>query len=378
MATTKTNDCTTEVISSSPRDKSLPLALKPLIPPIKITCTNFNGARNYQLASPSYTEIPIQIIDLTGNDDEDEDEDDDNILDMVEKFSDNHNLFKTSSPVVKSFFDKSYMLSSNLFNASSSTPVKSPLPSLTPNFSPASISRHVLNGFPSNSVKTSKVHKEVDSVITNVGQDHPFYKLLFNWQRQLSKKKNNEGPIFVENLFDDTLPPSSFEYITTSIYRKGVPPESSLALIGCMCSDCKTSRNCCPHMAGCRPAYTVTGKVKVDKGKPIYECNFMCMCDHSCINRVVQKGRKFPACIFRTPDGRGWGVKTCITLKKGMFVTEYIGEIISSEEAERRGEKYDKEGSTYLFDLDFDEDQSDFTIDAGHYGNISHFFNHSV
>lgn len=37
---------------------------------------------------------------------------------------------------------------------------------------------------------------------------------------------------------------------------------------------------------------------------------------------------------------------------------------------------YDRQGSTYLFDLDYVEDV--YTVDAAHQGNISHFVNHSV
>lgn len=36
---------------------------------------------------------------------------------------------------------------------------------------------------------------------------------------------------------------------------------------------------------------------------------------------------------------------------------------------------YDKQGITYLFDLDYVVDV--YTIDAAHYGNVSHFVNHS-
>jgi len=38
----------------------------------------------------------------------------------------------------------------------------------------------------------------------------------------------------------------------------------------------------------------------------------------------------------------GWGLFTKHTLKKGDFVHEYVGEVISQEEAERRGVIYDK------------------------------------
>ena len=57
----------------------------------------------------------------------------------------------------------------------------------------------------------------------------------------------------------------------------------------------------------------------------------------------------------------------------------YVVQVITSEEAERRGQKYDAEGMTYLFDLDYDDmDDCHFTVDAGFYGNVSHFVNHSV
>jgi len=39
---------------------------------------------------------------------------------------------------------------------------------------------------------------------------------------------------------------------------------------------------------------------------------------------------------------------------------------------------YDANGMTYLFDLDYHDAEPLFTVDAGVYGNISHFVNHSV
>ena len=34
-------------------------------------------------------------------------------------------------------------------------------------------------------------------------------------------------------------------------------------------------------------------------------------------------------------------------------LVQYVGEVITSDEAESRGKKYDADGRTYLFDLDF-------------------------
>ena len=66
------------------------------------------------------------------------------------------------------------------------------------------------------------------------------------------------------------------------------------------------------------------------------------------------------------------------SIRKDQFVTEYVGELITNKEAEERGKRYDAVGQTYLFDLDFDERDCQYTLDGKNYGNISHFINHSV
>lgn len=216
-----------------------------------------------------------------------------------------------------------------------------------------------------------------------------YKELLLNWQHELNKQRDGTDEfIIVENLFDRVPPPPDFTYISSNHYSVGVPdpssPEVSSSLCGCECyslgKKCGTrsATFCCPSMACAAFAYTRAGKVRVPPGTPIYECNSKCSCPPDCGNKVVQHGRKVPLCIFRTENGRGWGVKTMQPIRAHSFLTEYVGEVISSEEAERRGHLYDKQGTTYLFDLDFDDDNSEFTIDATKEGNVSHFFNHSV
>lgn len=210
---------------------------------------------------------------------------------------------------------------------------------------------------------------------------------LMEWQYELNKQRDGtDDIIFVENELDMVPPPTDFNYVCSNVYTEGVPnpshPEISSSLCGCECYNLgrkcgPKSEYCCAHMAGSRYAYTPAGKVKVPPGTPIYECNAECSCPSDCSNRIVQLGRKMPLCIFRT-NGRGWGVKTIEPVKPNTFVTEYVGEVITNEEAERRGKKCDAEGITYLFDLDFEDENSAFTVDAAGYGNISHFFNHSV
>lgn len=50
--------------------------------------------------------------------------------------------------------------------------------------------------------------------------------------------------------------------------------------------------------------------------------------------------------LFKTKH-RGWGVKARHDIVMGQFVCEYVGELITDEEADER------EDDSYLFDLDY-------------------------
>jgi hypothetical protein len=71
-------------------------------------------------------------------------------------------------------------------------------------------------------------------------------------------------------------------------------------------------------------------------------------------------------------QGAGWGIFTKNSLKRGDFIAEYVGEVISQEEADRRGHIYDKKDMSYLFNL-----TSETCIDACRKGNKTKFMNHS-
>lgn len=197
------------------------------------------------------------------------------------------------------------------------------------------------------------------------------------WQEEMNKKAVEEAALSVVNEVDLECPPAGFVYVNDYVPSEGIiipddPP------IGCDCTACngRTGRNCCAAQS--LFAYKGHRRVNVPQGTPIYECNKRCKCDPDhCRNRVVQRGRIVPLCIFRTSDGRGWGVRTMRKIHAGEFVCEYVGEVISFEEAERRGKGYDTEGRTYLFDLDFNSHDFPYTVDAATYGNVSHFINHS-
>ncbi|CAG5118021.1 unnamed protein product [Candidula unifasciata] len=205
-------------------------------------------------------------------------------------------------------------------------------------------------------------------------------RALKAWQDKLNSisRGYDPAPLAVENNVDLEGPPEDFIYINERKEGPGVVIPKD-PLIGCDCEDCYQNRKgCCVVAAGSVLAYYKSnGRLRVSQGVPIYECNIRCKCGPDCMNRVVQKGRKVKICIFRTPNGRGWGVKTLQKVKKGAFIMEYVGEVITNEEAERRGKEYDAVGRTYLFDLDFHDDDAPYSVDAGTHGNAAHFINHS-
>ena len=201
---------------------------------------------------------------------------------------------------------------------------------------------------------------------------------LREWERNINKICSDPVPLQVENTVDLAKPPTNFIYINDYLPGKGISiPKDPLA--GCECSDCYLNqKSCCAHQMNSYFAYTKYAKLRVSLGTAIYECNKLCKCPPDCNNRVVQRGRMVKLCIFRTNNNRGWGVKALEYIKKDSFVTEYVGEVISSEEAEKRGHVYDAQGCTYLFDLDYNKgDLNPYTVDAAKYGNVSHFINHS-
>ncbi|XP_057339812.1 histone-lysine N-methyltransferase SUV39H2-like isoform X1 [Microplitis mediator] len=199
---------------------------------------------------------------------------------------------------------------------------------------------------------------------------------LKDWKREINSLTNGKPIIEIENNVDLESAPTDFFYIEDYLPGAGVtiPDEPP---IGCECVSCNANSACCFQQNDSLFPYTSSCRVRVPTGTPIYECNKRCRCSEKCPNRVVQRGSHLNLCIFRT-NGRGWGVKTTKHIKKGTFITQYVGEVITNEEAEKRGKEYDAAGRTYLFDLDYNESEHcPYTVDAAIYGNISHFINHS-
>lgn len=152
-------------------------------------------------------------------------------------------------------------------------------------------------------------------------------RALWRWECQLNAKRSHRGRITVENEVDLDGPPRDFIYINE--YKVGAGITLTQVAVGCECQDClaQPAGGCCPGASRHRFAYNEQGQVRVRAGLPIYECNARCRCGPDCPNRVVQKGIRYDLCIFRTDNGRGWGVRTLEKIRKNTFVMEYVGEV---------------------------------------------------
>ncbi|KAI6652387.1 hypothetical protein LOD99_7401 [Oopsacas minuta] len=244
--------------------------------------------------------------------------------------------------------------------------------------------RNIIEKFYSADIVELPRSLEVSRILSSKNEHFMHLKLtLFEHYINLSLPYG-EAPIKVVKDRVSEIP--NFTYVRENIFGLNIERPIAPPPIGCNCekkgtsiysSNCLNTDYCCPRLSGVTNAYNQYGTLKHTQRKPIFECNSACSCKENCSNRIVQHLRKVPLCLFTTVNGKGWGVKTEFAIESGRFVMEYLGEVITSREAELRGKYYDNEGATYLFDLDFNDVDNVYTIDAKNFGNISHFVNHS-
>lgn len=198
----------------------------------------------------------------------------------------------------------------------------------------------------------------------------------------------------------DSQPWNNFVYITNRHLDPSLGLDTKSSQVGCSCTEDKCSASICDHVSmfdtdnaeACsidgssirgRFPYDAFGRIIIDVGYMVYECNSSCQCKDSCQNRVLQKGVHLKLEVFKSRH-KGWGVRAAEAISRGAFVCEYVGEILNDSEANERGERYDQVGCSYLYNIDAHLDvigarsvSKPYVIDATTYGNVARFINHS-
>ncbi|KAL9933049.1 hypothetical protein V8E36_008304 [Tilletia maclaganii] len=210
--------------------------------------------------------------------------------------------------------------------------------------------------------------------------------------------------------------------------------EKATPLRGCSCDDDSCDPATCECFARLKLMDPITWSAETDfaynrfgrlrnghfEQCVILECNDSCGCSASCRNRLVQHGRTVPLDVFKTAHC-GWGVRAKTMIPKNSFIAAYAGELIDTEGMHERGKRYTKTSTTYQLDIDsfhircltrigpfndwraqqglepmdpaleetyaaadewwtdHDPNRVDpiLTVDAGLWGNLTRFFNHS-
>lgn len=98
-----------------------------------------------------------------------------------------------------------------------------------------------------------------------------------------------------------------------------------------------------------------------------------CPCGDKCQNQKIQKHEVAPGTERFMTANKGWGVRTNLPIKKGMYIMEYVGEVVPEREfKERMATLYVNDTHHYCLHLD-----GGFVIDGHRMGSDARFVNHS-
>ena len=137
---------------------------------------------------------------------------------------------------------------------------------------------------------------------------------------------------------------------------------------GCDCrSSCTTSScSCFANSRECNPDICKCDTCTDPPNRPAT----MQRCRND--NLTMCRDTEIAIAVSKVPNA-GCGAFTKRFLHKGEFLGEYVGEMISQEEADRRGQLYDIRNHSSLFML-----TADVALDAERKGNLMRYINHSA
>ncbi|KAI9327998.1 hypothetical protein BDR26DRAFT_874677 [Obelidium mucronatum] len=98
-----------------------------------------------------------------------------------------------------------------------------------------------------------------------------------------------------------------------------------------------------------------------------------CPCGYNCMNRRFYNKQYGPIKVIKT-ELKGYGLKATKAMKKGQFVIEYCGEVLSQSMFLKRVRDYSESGAKHFYFMSI---KSDEVIDAYKKGNHARFMNHS-
>lgn len=105
----------------------------------------------------------------------------------------------------------------------------------------------------------------------------------------------------------------------------------------------------------------------------LIECGPKCVVGDRCTNRRFQKHENSSCTIYKT-EKKGYGLVATSYIPGGVFIMEYVGEVLNSKQFEKRATDYSKQMNAHYYFMAL---SSDCVIDATKKGNISRFINHS-
>lgn len=218
----------------------------------------------------------------------------------------------------------------------------------------------------------------------------------YNYNRGTQILIGNENIIELKDDYDHI--DNSIEYIIenelmtdnkTDAYKELKELYNQTYTKGCLCKNdnCSSLEKCCHsqnYILSNNELILNKSRLSIDL---IYECSINCKCTTTCLNRLVQFGPREHLKITEIfyDLNKQLGLACLVNIPEGGFVCEYIGEILTKDEAIGRNQfndKYDK--INYIICLN--ETCSDSSnegigqqtfIDPSLRGNIGRYLNHS-